>query len=64
MYLQYRLVSTGKWHAPDPKDSGKTACGSRAPMTTERKDLDLIDSSDRCRDPKCVTARNQAAGRV
>lgn len=51
-----RLVSGGKWHAQMPGGL-KTACGSRIPMTSAQRDVDLVDSSERCRDPKCVNHR-------
>jgi len=53
-----QLVGTGKWHA-QAAGGGKTACGSRIPMTASMRHTDLIDSTDRCRDPKCVRAREQ-----
>jgi hypothetical protein len=53
-----QLVTQGKWHAL-VLGGGKTACGSRIPMTSSQRHRDLIDSNDRCRDPKCITARLQ-----
>lgn len=51
-----RLVTGGKWHA-QALGGGKTACGTRIPMTAAQKHVDLVDSSERCRDPKCVKQR-------
>lgn len=51
-----QLVTNGKWHA-QITGGGKTACGVRIPMTASMRHTDLIDSQDRCRDPKCVAAR-------
>lgn len=55
--IQVQLVTNGKWHAPHPTAEHKTACGTRVPMTASRRDVDLVDSTERCRDQKCVTAR-------
>lgn len=57
-----QLVTTGKWHA-QAVGGGKTACGTRIPMTASMRHVDLVDSQDRCRDPKCVQRRNEIAGR-
>lgn len=51
-----QLVTTGKFHA-QALGGGKTACGARIPMTALLRHVDLVDSADRCRDPKCVKAR-------
>lgn len=47
----------GKWHSAHPSDQWKTACGYRQGLTSTMKDADLVDSTDRCADPKCVAAR-------
>lgn len=51
-----QLVTNGKWHA-QVLGGGKTACGMRIPMTSSQRHRDLVDSGDRCRDPKCIQAR-------
>lgn len=54
-----QVVENGKWHPVDPKTL-QTAC-AQLPRT-ERRDLDLIDSKDRCRLPACIDFRNKARG--
>lgn len=54
-----QVSTNGKWHAVSAKDEWKTACGFRAGLTTVRRDVDLVDSGDRCHDPKCVAARRR-----
>ncbi len=58
--ILWQLVNTGKFHSPSRKDAYKTACGDRVPMTATGRDIDLVDSSDRCCDPKCVQARQSS----
>lgn len=53
-----QLVTGGRWHAQE-FGGGKTVCGTRILMTASVRHTDLVDSTDRCRDPKCVKAREQ-----
>lgn len=53
-----QLVQNGKWHVRVPTGP-KTACGQRIPMSAPLlRDVDLVDSEDRCRDPRCLSARS------
>lgn len=54
-----QVVEGGKWHPVDPKTL-QTACGETPRV--ERKDLDLVDSQRRCRQPACIAFRNKARG--
>lgn len=55
--ILWQLATGGKFHAPELGSTTKTACNSRIPMTANRRDADLVDSGDKCRDPRCLGAR-------
>lgn len=54
-----QVSNGGKWHAVHPSNAWKTACGWRAGVTSTRRDSDLVDSGDKCLDPKCIAGRTR-----
>jgi hypothetical protein len=58
------LVSNGKggkWHAPRMHSAGRmmAACGHIIEGVIDYKDIDLVDSRDRCQNTGCVEARRK-----
>lgn len=57
-----RVSERGKWHVIETVLAQLTACGEKIVGPKQMKNLELVDSADRCRADGCRMARARAKG--